>query len=297
MASLWEPVCGVYSSSASFLPCLGWLENFGNSSFFTTVFGALAGAFAGAWAAQRIAAKNKLQEEMLKEIRSTNSAILLGQAVFNVGFGSKLGGSLPLKTAYDEEVQIFKENPADFPNILKRQVNLAKITCASTPISELYSLILTEVSSSTGAVRALLHLKMAIDGHLEAHAHRNGLIDIFERKTIPEGLTFADMYFGETRDGVAHRAYADSIRDIYQTADDMLFYSKKMCDYLHQHAIELRKRYKKVSRNKVTVARLIISSDIDPSLIPGDESYAAWLTGYQPAQNVSNTHWWHLRRK
>jgi hypothetical protein len=297
MASLWEPVCGVYSSTASVLPCLVWLENFGNSSFFTTVFGALAGASAGAWAAQRIAARNKLQEELLKEIRSTNSALLLGQAIFNVGLGSKVEGALPLKTAYDEEVQIFKENTDDFHDKLKGPVNLEKITCATMPISALHPLVLTEISSSAGAVRALLHLKIAIDSHLEALAHRNGIIDIFINNRIPKGLRFEDMYFGEPRNGVTHREYADSIRDIYKSADDILFYSKKMCEHLHHHATELSGKYKKLSKNKVIIGKLVIDSNINPSLIPGDESYAKWLAGYQPVQSAAAAPWWHLRRK
>lgn len=297
MASLWEPVCGVYTSTASFLPCLGGLENFDNSSFIITVVGALAGAFAGAWAAQRIAATKKQQEELLKEIRSANSAMLLGQAIFNVGMGSKMEGSLPLKAAYDEEVKIFKENPGNFHDKLKGPVNLEKVTCATMPMSALYPLVLTEISSSAGAVRALLQLKIAVDGHLKALDHRNGLIDIFIKKDFPEGFTFEAMYFGETRKGLTHTGYSDSIRDIYTTTDDILFYSKKLCEYLHQHAVELGRKYKKLSKNKVTIGRLVIDSSLDPNLIPGDELYTKWLAGYQADQKVPAARWWHLRRE
>ncbi|AZD78736.1 hypothetical protein [Pseudomonas chlororaphis] len=297
MSNLWEPVSGVYWSTVPFLPSLGWLKSLGNSSFFTTVFGALAGAFAGAWAAQRIAARNKLQDELLKEIRSVNSAILLGQAIFNIALAIKVDGALPLKTAYDEEVKIFKENANDFQGKFKGELNLEKIRCATMPISALHPLVLTEISSSAGAVRALLHLKIAIDGHLEAHVSRNDLIDGFIRKEFPRGLKFEDLYFGQERDGVTHRAYADSIRDIYKTADDILFYSQKMCEYLHLHAVGLRLKYKKVSKEKIIIGKLIIDSRVDPNLIPREESYAEWLAGYQPYQNATEAPWWHLRSK
>lgn len=286
MANLWEPVCGLYSSTASFFPCLGWLDHLGGSSLFTTVVGALAGAYAGAWAAQRIAAKNKLQEELLREIRSTNSALLLGQAIFNVGLSIKVHGALPLKTAYEEEVKILKENPEDFIEKLKGPLNLEKITCATMPISALYPLVLTEISSSVGAVRALLHLKIAIDSHLEALANRNGIIDLFINKTFPKGLRFEDMYFGEPCDGITHRGYPDSIRDIYTTADDIIFFSKKLCESLHLHAMELRGRYRRLSKNKVTISKLVIDPNIDPSLIPGDESYSKWAAGHQPTRTT-----------
>ncbi|WP_148053537.1 hypothetical protein [Pseudomonas brassicacearum] len=297
MENLWEPVCGLYSSTASLFPCLGWLNNFGNSSLFTTLFGALAGAYAGAWAAQRIAAKSKLQEELLREIRSTNSALLLAQAIFNIGLSSKVHSALPLKTAYEEEVKIFKENPEDFTEKLKGPVNLERVTCATMPISALHPLVLTEISSSVGAVRALLHLKIAVDSHLDALANRNGIIELFINKTLPRGLKFEDMYFGEPREGVTHRGYPDSIRDIYTTADDIIFFSKKLCESLHLHAMELRDRYRRVSKNRVTISKLVIDPNIDPSLIPGDDSYSKWVAGYQPTHTKVTVPWWRRWRK
>jgi len=68
-----------------------WLEikEFFNSVFFTAIAGSLAGAFAGAYGAQRIAERAKYRDQLLKEMRDTNAAIMVAFGVFNTLFSIK----------------------------------------------------------------------------------------------------------------------------------------------------------------------------------------------------------------
>lgn len=291
MANLWEPVCGVYSSTASVLPCLGWLTELGNSSFFTTVFGALAGAFTGAWAAQRIAVRSRRQEELIKEIRSTNSAMLLGQAILNISISSKIECALPLKEAFDEAYRSFKQNTDN-----TKALNLNKYTCVSMPIDALSSLMLTEISASSEAFRAFLYVQISINSYITTLARRNELVDIFRSEIGPSHPEFHTIYFGETHNGITNKAYRDSIEQIYDQCDDLIFYSNKMCLYLGEHAIHLKGEYEKLAKSKVAVARIELKS-VKPGLIPSDESYAHWLAAHRPFKKSAQVRWWHFRTK
>lgn len=294
MAGLWEPVCGVYSSTYSVLPCLQSLIDFGNSSFFTTAFGALAGAFAGAWAAQRIAVKNKLQDEISKEVRSTNSALLLGQAIFNIAIACKRDCSLPLKKGFSEDLEVFSKYGDEFGQNLNRPINLEGYTISVMPIQELSSLVLTEISSSTKAVRALIHLQMAIDRYHKAQSQRHDLIRVFQSETFPKSLRFQDMYFGETYKGITDTSYRNNIESIGTSTDDMIFYCSKMCDYLYEHVVELKDQYRKITKTTIKINKLGYSPSFDLSLIPKDELYAEWLAGHKTVKNPLRKRWWQL---
>jgi len=77
-----------------------WLDvkDFFNSVFFTAIAGSLAGAFAGALAARRMADKTRNREELLKEIRATNAAIMLAFGICNYHLSIKKQHIKSLKT-------------------------------------------------------------------------------------------------------------------------------------------------------------------------------------------------------
>jgi hypothetical protein len=54
-----------------------------NSNLFTSLIGALAGAFAGAYGGQLIVERSKTRDELLKEMRNTNAAIMLAFGMCN----------------------------------------------------------------------------------------------------------------------------------------------------------------------------------------------------------------------
>jgi hypothetical protein len=76
-------------------------EGFFNSVFFTAIAGSLAGAFGGAYAAQRIAEKSRDKNEVLKEIRNTNAAIIVAFSICNTLISAKKQHVRALKAGFD----------------------------------------------------------------------------------------------------------------------------------------------------------------------------------------------------
>src|SRR3954447_6641546 len=83
---------------------LSWekCKAFANSAFMTSLVGALAGAYAGAKGAQRIAERSKDREQLLTQIRATNSAIMVGVSTCNAALAVKKQHVLPM---YEDFVQ------------------------------------------------------------------------------------------------------------------------------------------------------------------------------------------------
>src|SRR5690349_5606621 len=78
-------------------------EGFLSSVFFTSVVGALAGAFAGAYGGQLIVERGKARDQLLAEIRNTNSAITIAFSVCNTLLSLKGQHLKRLKEEYDDQ--------------------------------------------------------------------------------------------------------------------------------------------------------------------------------------------------
>jgi len=81
---------------------LEYLGKFLNSDFTIGLMGALAGSYAGATAAQKVIERNKGREELLKELRTTNAAIMASATICNTILGTKSQITKPL---YEKFVQ------------------------------------------------------------------------------------------------------------------------------------------------------------------------------------------------
>src|SRR5690349_16473622 len=99
--------CTMHTAATAILnwiePWIDWesLKAFANSAFTTSLVGALAGAFAGARAAQVIAERSKLRDEISKQIRDTNAAMVVSFTIANSVLALKKQHVAELKTSYD----------------------------------------------------------------------------------------------------------------------------------------------------------------------------------------------------
>ena len=80
-----------------------------NSPAFIAIVGAFAGAWAGAAAAQKIAEKIKGRDDLIKEMRVTNSAIVVCSAVCDSVIALKRQHVKALKEEYDVKKNEFAE--------------------------------------------------------------------------------------------------------------------------------------------------------------------------------------------
>ncbi|MEH6477825.1 MAG: hypothetical protein V7727_19195 [Sneathiella sp.] len=126
--------------SASYLDCVQTIIlavwNFLNGNFITALAGALAGAFFGAWAAQKIAKSNHKSEQLLDEIRNTNSAITLSFSIFSSFFSLKEQIINPLvedyvdtRSRYEEHMEKLSRGASALPD----EVGVARMVDVAIP--------------------------------------------------------------------------------------------------------------------------------------------------------------------
>jgi hypothetical protein len=295
MASLWEPVNGVFWSSAPLLPSIEWLTNLGNSSFFTTVFGALAGAFAGAWAAQRIAVRNKLRDELRKELRNTNAGIMLAIATANIAIGIKRQPVRELKKSYDADRERFRThlsaglNPETFACAPK----LSNFPEVLAPVDALQEVVLGGLSTTGRELSAVVQVTAAYGNLNNAMAKYNELIDRVKDGNLPEGATVLHLYLGlPYGDGISNRQFGGYIPAIAKYTDDAIFYSVKLIEDLQAHGAFYAEQHRKEFGGEAPSIGGIDPARADKDgLIPKDDEYASWIAGFKPMP-VKKRRWW-----
>ena len=115
LAAQWQVVGGFFDSVLFAWLAAHWpdVKNFFNSGFFTAIAGSLAGAFFGAYAAQKVAENSKRRDELLKEMRLTNAAIMVSFGICNTLLSAKKQHIRALKESFDTQsasLHAFMEN-------------------------------------------------------------------------------------------------------------------------------------------------------------------------------------------
>jgi len=302
MAGLWEPVNGVYWSAAPLLPNLEWIGNLGGSSFFTTVFGALAGAFAGAWAAQRIAERSKLREEWQREIRSVNAGVVLTSATCNLAYALKKQHIKALKESYDAECKSMHEHKlavaAGVPlGPFEFAPKLDSLHEISPPLDYLQDIV-GRLSNSGRALAAVTAVADAIRNLNNALNKRNELLERMKDEKLPAGAEVHHFYFGiPYAVGRGNNEYGGYVQALASYTDDALFFSIKLHDDLYQHGKGIAEKYRKKFGGDVPCVSYIDWQKADSEgLLPKDEEYSDWLSGYEvlPKKELQ---WWQRKGK
>jgi hypothetical protein len=290
-------ITSIYAELSPLLPPL-WenIKGFANSSFTTS----LAGAFAGAVAAQRIAEKGKFREELVKEFHSTNAVISLAAAAASLAMALKKQHVKALKNSYDDDLKRFEEH---IKKIRGRQIapdtpfemspNMLYLQGISPPIATIQDIVLSRLSAVGRTISAVTALADSVGNLNKAISTRNELLNAFKNKQFPEGASFRHMYFGlpyGTRQ--TNQEYGGSVEAIYLYTDDIIFFSIKLCEDLRDHGEILKKRYK--SRLKGSPPRISTVDFEVPrqnGLVPKDEDYEPWLSGFVSTQET-RPKWW-----
>lgn len=303
MAGQWEPVSGVFWSTAPLLPSLDWIWNLGNSSFFTTVFGALTGAFFGAWAAQRIAARAKLSDELRNELRSTNAGIMLAITSANLAFALKKQHVKALKESYDSDCkafEVYRENQqlgkAQPPFTLAPRLD--RLDVISPPITALQDIVMGKISTTGRAIISVTALSDAIGNLNGALTARNELLARIKEDRLPTGARIEHFYFGlHYAEGKTNQEFGGYVQALSLYTDDVIFYSVKLCDDLREHGLHVAEKHKKKLGGKLPeVSNFDWRKAEGQDLLPKDEAYESWLSGYQPPSNKKRN-WWQRREQ
>ncbi|AXI60305.1 hypothetical protein DLD99_07430 [Pseudomonas kribbensis] len=270
------------------------IKGFANSSFTTS----LAGAFAGAVAAQRIAEKGKFREELVKEFHNTNAVLSLAAAAATLALALKKQHVKALKDSYDDDLKRFKEHKEKIlghqtpPNTpFEMRPNLLYLDGISPPIATIQDIVLSRLSSVGRTISAVTALADSVKNLNSALSRRNELLNAFKSKQFPEGASFEHMYLGlpyGTRQ--TNQEYGGSVEAIHLYTNDIIFFSIKLCEDLRDHGEILKKRYKSRLRG---IPPRISTVDFDTprkdGLVPKDEDYEAWLSGFVTMQEIKPT--------
>lgn len=305
MANLWEPVSGVFWKAAPLLPNMDSLKNLGDSSLFTTVFGALAGAFFGAWAAQRIAQRSKLREELQRELRSTNKAIMLANSTTNLGYALKKQHIKGLRESYaadcekKDQYQELKK-AGHLPPPLEISPNLSNLSEISPPIVALQEIVLGQLSTAGRALAAVMALADGISNMNRTITKRNDLIERFKEGRLPDGAKIYHFYLGlPYAEGEVNREYGDIVDALARYNDDAIFFGVKLMNYLQEHGRSITKKYEKEFGEKLSkLSQVDLRKAEEEDLIPSDDQYKSWLSGYQFFEvETEAPRWWQLHKK
>lgn len=290
-------IASVYAELSTLAPPL-WenIKGFANSSFTTS----LAGAFAGAIAAQRISEKGKYREELVKEFHQTNAVLSLAAAAASLALALKKQHIKALSDSYDDDLKKFEEYKAKIrggqipPNTpFELYPNLLYLEEISPPIATIQDIVLSRLSSVGRTISAVTALADAVKNLNSALSKRNELLSAFKNHQFPKGADFEHMYLGlpyaETH---KNQEYGGAIKGISLYTDDMIFFSIKLCEDLRDHGEILKKRYK--SRLRGIPPRITTVNFEKPrqaGLVPKDEDYKDWLSGFVSVQETVPK-WW-----
>ena len=301
MSDLWEPVSGVFWRTAPLLPSVNWSVDYG--SLFTTIIGALAGAGIGAWAAGYISEKNKTREQLTKEIRDTNAAIILALGVMNSGISLKKQFINLLKKDYEEQREkcweIMKKMAAGQPQSDFPKINLLELQEIAPPVTHLQEIVFSRLSTAGRSLASATELTDAVINLNTALKRRNQLITQFKNNDFPPGARKEHFCFGlPYGDGQTNEEYGDSIKGISLYSDDIIFFGSELCADLQEHGESLVNMYR---RNRLggqtpVINQLDLSEARKAGWIPDAEDYKAWTSGFETKKKEHRRRWF-ARRK
>jgi hypothetical protein len=272
---------------------LSWenLATLSNSAFTTSLVGALAGAYAGAKAAQKIAERAKERSEYQVQIRNTNAAITLAFIICNAAISLKRQQTKDLCDMYFEKKAALEEfsRKRKFGEISREtlfefQADLRSVPFPAVPIDALRSLVYEKLSVSGRPLALVATLAGVLSSLADLISNRNGLIASFKqispqaRETILPALYFGLPYDG----GHVSTEYFDTMMGLQSLTDDVIFFSHLLCKDLASHGNKVLEKYKSQFKGELEHIHAIeLSSEKTAGLIPKNEQYSDWLSGFQ----------------
>lgn len=281
-----EVIAQIETLKAGLRPFWDSLKGFGNSAFTTS----LAGAFAGAYAAQRIAAKSKVRDELIKEIRNTNAGLILALTITNLALAIKRQHVQNLKNSYDDDVRNanahllgVRNGTIDPKAPLILSMNFISLQGISPPIESLREIVLAKLSTHGRALAAVTALADGITNLNDALRRRNDLIADYKAKKLPEGAGIHELYLGLQYDeGHVNSEYGNTVQGIYLYVNDVIFFGMKLCEDLREHGGRVVKNNKKTLKNAPSdLVEIDFKPAKDLGLIPNEDEYMSWTSGMQ----------------
>jgi hypothetical protein len=266
-----EPLTDFFPSLITFL----------NSNFVLALLASMAGAYFGATAAQKVIQRTKKKEELERELRYANSVIALAVTVCNMALGLKRQIVKPLVDTYKQEQERFEKHHqiSVGQSTFNYSADFQNFGGPSLPIKSLKDILFKDVNATNRALSAVAFLDESASGLIEMLSKRRDLIEDFKRGDYTsEQLAF--HYFGlKMPSGNTYREYSDSIHGMEDYLDNVIFFSKLISEDIEKYSQGLKEREKLIPSD-FSINGSDFSVPEEMGLIPSEESYSDWLSGF-----------------
>ena len=260
-----------------------------NSSIFIAFVGGFSGAIGGALGAQRIAERSRKRQERLKELRYTNSAIMIAHTICNAAIATKKQHVKPMRDEFLRKKEQLNEIKAKIAktgsyskDAIHMQMDLRTFPSPVVPIDTLKHVVFRELSSVGRPLALVAMIEQTLIGLANTIARRDQIIQSFSSNEIPPNRQI-NYYFGlPFQEGHINQEYPDLVDGIYSYVDDLAFFSHQLCIDLIKHGTKVRKELTegKSTKQVPRVSEADFSSPLKSGLIPPDSEYRDWTSAY-----------------
>lgn len=265
-----------------------------NSSFPIAFVGGLTGAVGGALGAQYIAERARRTEEQLRELRSTNAAIMVSFSICN--------GALALKHQHVQPMwETFVKHKFALEEFQRRQAagevapgatfefiaDMRSFSAPIMPIETLKTLVYERISAYGRPLAVVAVLEQSLVGMHELARKREQLVRTFSSGTVPKER-FPHLYFGlRQKNGDTNQEYPDVVEALHSYVDDVAFFSSLLCEDLIKHGTDVRVALvRKSDKNIPRVSTADFSSPKEKGLIPPDAQYKDWIGAFKNQESA-----------
>ncbi|UYN94371.1 MAG: hypothetical protein KIT25_20400 [Enhydrobacter sp.] len=239
---------------------------------------ALAGALAGALAAQGIAARNKVRDEQLKELRYIGVTTAIAYGITDAFIGVKKSNVKPMFEHWDEDrrrrEEVARKAPPGTPPMFEFDADFRTLTPVKASVDQLRTLMFGNITLDPRAVSLMTALDRCVDQHALVIAELNRLVAQFE-KDRPQSEELAARLFGLRMGTRIDDRYPTTMRALYSGTDDCIMFSKLLGDDLVEHGERLAAKLPKRLRGRYAVVNF--SKAERDGLMPNSEDFKEWL--------------------
>jgi hypothetical protein len=282
---------GVFAS----LLCSSWSDmslkaawDFLNGGFVAGI----AGAFFGAMAAARIAERSKLRDELTKEIRSANAAMSMSFTICNAFLALKRQHVRDVWAAYVEEkrritASLFRSGfGVSRGQAIRLHMDMRLLNAPSVPIDSLQKFALEGAGVAGRAAHTVAQIAQSVNDLHKLMEHRNSLLVKFKVWREANDPDLVARYMGfPLHGGDTDTEYPDTLEGIARTVDDLIFFSKSLCQDLRVHALAKQNIFKLSNlKDPPAVSDVDFAKAKAGGLLPKDSNYPDWETAFPAAR-------------
>ncbi len=263
-------------------------------AIFIPLVASLAGAGLGAWTAQFIAARNKRNDERMKEVRAAHAAMTIAHGITDFFASMKEQIVKPSVDDFAVRRQLFiqalaKPTPPGTPVIVYK-APLDAFRFNMTPYEELQDIVLKELLAPMRPSMIVPILSRTIAMLELLASDRNAMVRSFNEIQMSGKEMNAFAYFGiPFPAGGADTRFADTLRHISEYTDDAIKFGKMIGDDLGAYAHALRQTLPKAMQP--LAPRIITMSLRNPELMPVAEKYNSYEELYRPIRVLGADMW------